>query len=95
MTERKFEIGQDGAPTMGSDRHWYYIRINGKRAIGPPLAKADACLIAASPDLYAACEWLTNLHRGVGKSGDKPEPSEWDEAFASSEVALTKARGES
>lgn len=48
--------------------------------------KANAHLIAAAPDLYAACEWA--LERLVEHHGDIGELS------ADLEAALRKARGE-
>jgi hypothetical protein len=54
----------------------------------------DANLIAASPDLYAACEWLVNLYHGVGKDGEEGSDEEFMDAIEAGKAALAKARGE-
>lgn len=48
---------------------------------------ANARLIAAAPDLLAACEQLLATEQGVG-------PYEWERARIAARAAIAKAKGE-
>jgi len=47
--------------------------------------KAEAEIAAKD----AALRWLLNLAHDVGKSGGRPEPGEWEEAWGDAECALS------
>lgn len=61
---------------------------------------ANARLIAAAPELYAALEWITHVACGVSKAGPdevgdaRLRPGEYEAAIAAAIAALAKARGE-
>lgn len=51
---------------------------------GEPMAKANACLIAAAPDLYEALKWVTDVWAYTWS----------DKQMKKALAALKKARGE-
>ena len=65
----------------------------------------DACNIAGlalvnKKDLEAkldkaveALKWVTHLINGVGKSGESPEPKEWEEANKQAQQVLSEIEG--
>lgn len=58
---------------------------------GPPEVAANACLIAAAPDLLAACESLAALAFGIGSQ--TADGREVQAAFAACRAAIAKAEG--
>lgn len=56
--------------------------------------EADASLIAAAPDLLAACEGCADLLRMLDRLGFVPGGYSPDGALADAEAAIAKARGQ-
>jgi len=54
-------------------------------------ARANACLIAAAPDLSEALENLVDLHK---RGENKPTWAQWADAIEAAEKAIQKAKGE-
>ena len=52
---------------------------------------ANACLIAAAPELLEALLWLVNTSCDVGKSGEPPTMAEHHAAIDAGKVAIAKA----
>ncbi len=56
--------------------------------------EANANLMAAAPEMLDLLEWLTHLHHGVSKDGDKPSDAEWEDCLEQAKPIIAKAKGE-
>lgn len=66
----------------------YEVRVIATEERIPRILAALTTPVAPS-HAHAALEWLVHLHHGVSKGGGAPTPSEWDDAYANAETALT------
>lgn len=83
-----FYVLMDTLAATGDDQHMYVYAAPGTR---PEQREADALLIAAAPDLLAACEYLTTLF-----VADINSDGLWlEEAYDRASEAIAKARGDS